>query len=159
MNLAARLRAIEPGTGRSAWAGHEHGRGYGVLALPFDSGHLLGLRVFPRNDFAPYVSVWHRPPEGAWAIYVDGPARDAACPRYWGPAVGTSARAAIDVRWTGPRHLAVSMDEPALEWALELTAPPLLRTLNGVEARLPRWTWRVARLRRLREWVARRYLG
>lgn len=57
VNLAARARAIAPRAERSPWDGYEYARGYGVLNLPFDSGHLLGLRVFPENDFAPYVSV------------------------------------------------------------------------------------------------------
>ncbi len=159
MNLAARARSIEPAAGRSPWAGHEHARGYGVLNLPFDSGHLLGLRVFPQNDFAPYVSVWHRPPDGDWAIYVDGPSLEGACPRYWGPAAGETAHAAIDVEWTGPTDLRVTMDDPALDWTLSMGAPPGLRLLNAVEAVLPTRTWRVGGLRALRRAVARYYLG
>lgn len=159
MNLAAKARAIEPRTGESPWSGHEYGRGYGVLVCPFDSGHLLGLRVFPENDFAPYVSFWHRAPGEDWAIYVDGPSLDTACPRYWGPATGTTALAEIDVNWTGRRELRVTMDEPALDWRLSMAAPPIMRGLNTLEAALPRWTWRVGTLRRLREWVARRYHG
>lgn len=80
MDLAEKVGAIEPRTGRSAWNGHEYGRGYGVLNIPFDSGHMLGLRVFPENDFAPFDSVWHRPPDGDWAISVDGPSLETACP-------------------------------------------------------------------------------
>lgn len=159
MNLAAKAQSIEPRTGRSPWEGHEYGRGYAVLNLPFDSEHLLGLRVFPENDFAPYVSVWHRPPGEDWAIYVDGPSLETACPRYWEPATQAVAFASIDVSWTGPSDLCVEMDEPALEWTLSMGAPPLLRWLNAVETALPRWTWRVDRLVRFREWVARRYLG
>lgn len=159
MNLAAKAESIEPETGRSAWDGHEHGRGYAVLSLPFASGHILGLRVMPENDFAPYVSVWHRTPEEDWAIYVDGPALETACPRYWKPATRTVAFATIDVAWTGPTDLRVTMDDPALEWTLSMTAPPLQRALNAVDGALPLWTWRPASLRRVREWVARRYLG
>lgn len=159
MNLAARARAIGPATGRSPWGGHEYARGYGVLNLPFDSGHLLGLRVFPENDFAPYVSVWHRSPAGAWAIYVDGPSLETSCPRYWGSAIRTAAFADIDVTWTGPTDLRVTMDEPALVWTLSMGAPRLHRVLNAVEGALPLWTWRIRALRRLREAVARHALG
>lgn len=159
MDLAAKAASIEPGTGRSPWAGHEYGRGYAVLSLPFDSGHLLGLRVFPENDFAPYVSVWHQSPEGDWAIYVDGPSLETACPRYWRGAARTVAFADIEVTWSGPTELRVEMADPALEWTLSMRAPPLQRVLNAVESVLPRATWRVARLRHVREWVARRYLG
>ena len=159
MNLAAKARAIEPRTGRSPWDGHEFGRGYAVLSLPLDSGHLLGLRVFPQNDFAPYVSVWHRPPGDGWAIYVDGPSLETACPRYWGPATRSTALASIEVDWTGPNDLRVSMAGPELEWTLSMGASPPLRSLNAVDSALPRWTWRVAPLLRFREWVAQHVLG
>jgi hypothetical protein len=47
--------------------------GLGVFGLPFDSGHVLALRVFPDNDFAPDRTLWHRDPAGRWSIHVDGP--------------------------------------------------------------------------------------
>lgn len=159
VNLAAKATAIEPRTGQSPWADYEYGRGYAVLTLPFDSGHLLGLRVFPENDFAPYVSVWHRSPSGDWAIYVDGPSLETACPRYWEPATQAVAFASIDVRWTGANDLRVEMDTPTLEWTFSMHAPPLLRLLNTVNAHLPLWTWKFALFLRLREWIARSYLN
>jgi hypothetical protein len=159
MNLAEKAQSIEPRTGHSPWDNYEYGRGYAVLALPFDSGHLLGLRVFPENDFAPYVSVWHRPPDEDWEIYVDGPFLETACPRYWEPATRKVGFASIDVRWTGANDLRVEMDKPELEWTLSMRAPPLLRLLNTVNARLPLWTWKIRLFLRLREWVARYYLN
>lgn len=51
--LASELERIEPRVVASPWPGHEHVRGYAVMALPFSSGHVLGLRVWPENDFAP----------------------------------------------------------------------------------------------------------
>lgn len=57
MDLANKANAIEPRTGTSPWPDHEHVRGYAVLMLPFSSGDLLGLRVWPRSDFVPYASV------------------------------------------------------------------------------------------------------
>jgi hypothetical protein len=158
VNLAAKAQSLEPRTGQSPWDDYEYGRGYAVLTLPFDSGHLLGLRVFPENNFAPYVSVWHRSPDGDWEIYVDGPFLETACPRYWEPATQTVDFASIDVRWTGANDLRVEMDEPKLEWTLTMGAPPLLRVLNTVNSRLPLWTWKLPVLLRLREWIARHYL-
>jgi hypothetical protein len=73
IKLARELQDIEPQVRPSPWAGYEHYRGYAMMVLPFASGHLLGLRVFPQNDFAPYKSVWHRTPAGDWSIYNDGP--------------------------------------------------------------------------------------
>lgn len=72
MSLARELTGLEAGIRTSPWPDHEHVRGYAVMMLPFSSGHLLGLRVFPQTDFGPYASVWHRDPAGAWSIYNDG---------------------------------------------------------------------------------------
>jgi len=41
--------------GEPPWLGYEYVRGWGVFALPFNSGHVLALRVFPENDFSPYL--------------------------------------------------------------------------------------------------------
>ncbi len=57
--LASEPQRIEPRVGTSPWPDHEHVRGFAVMAPPFSSGHVLGLRVRPENDFAPYVSLWH----------------------------------------------------------------------------------------------------
>ena len=46
--------------------------GFGVMGLPFASGHYLALRDFPAASFLPgssgYRSVWHRSPAGAWTF-------------------------------------------------------------------------------------------
>ncbi|HUR15088.1 MAG TPA: hypothetical protein VM097_11420 [Mycobacteriales bacterium] len=126
--------------------------------MPFASGHVLALRVFPENSFAPYRTVWHRDPEGRWSIYVDGASLDTACPRYFGPACDHVAHARIDLEWTGPASLRVRMDQPHLEWTLTAAQTPVLRGLNALSSRLPLWTWRFARLVRSRELLARRLL-
>lgn len=159
MSPAEKAKAIEPRRDSSPWGDHEFGRGYAVMILPFSSGHRLGLRVFPQNTFAPYVSVWHQAPDGAWSIYVDGPSLDTTCPRYWGPATDHVALATIEVTWTGPSELRVEMADPALHWTSSLRAPAALRLVNRLNAALPRWTWRVGPLVGLRERFARRYLG
>ncbi|HUZ56448.1 MAG TPA: hypothetical protein VMU94_28480 [Streptosporangiaceae bacterium] len=65
--------------------------------MPFDTGHVLALCVFPENDFSPYRTVWHRDPGGRWSIYVDGPRLDTGCPRYYGPACQYTGHAPADV--------------------------------------------------------------
>jgi hypothetical protein len=61
--------------------------GYGVMGLPFASGHILGLRRFPASSIGPgYRSVWHRDPGGRWTFYQDQPA-ELACTRYFSAAV------------------------------------------------------------------------
>ena len=74
--------AIEPGMGEAPWPGHEYVRGWGVIGLPFDSGHVLVLRVFPQSSFGPYRTLWHRDPGGRWSIYADAQDVACACPRY-----------------------------------------------------------------------------
>lgn len=159
MDLARELQEIEPRISTSPWSDYEHYRGYAVMSLPFSSGHQLGLRVFPENDFAPYTSVWHRTPEGEWSIYNDGPSLETTCPRLWGPALQHTGLKPIELTWTGPNELRVGMEEPRLVWKMAMTAPPLLRILNTVNTALPLWTWRPIPLQRLREWLAKRLLG
>jgi hypothetical protein len=159
IDLAGMLHDLPAVRGRAPWPGHEHVKGWGVFGLPFDSGHVLALRVFPQNDFAPYRTVWHRDPEGRWVIYVDAPRLDIACPRYYGTACDRNAHARIQIDWTGPASLRVTMDDPPLEWTLTAADTPLLRALNAVSARLPLWTWRPRPFLRARELLASRVLG
>ena len=140
-SLAGKAMSLSPRTATSPWEDHEHGRGYVVLVLPFSSGHQLGLRVFPENDFAPYVSVWHRPPEKSWSVYVDGPSLETTCPRYWGPVLDSAALTTIDVTWTGPSELRIEMEKPELTWMLSIDAPRALRVMNTVSSALPLSLW------------------
>jgi len=159
VDLASRLRDLPARRGDPPWPGHEYVRGWGVMGLPFDSGHVLALRVFPENDFSPYRTVWHRDPEGHWSIYVDGPRLDTACPRYYGPACTHTGHVHIAIEWSGPASLRVTMDAPRLEWTLEARETPTLRLLNKLSPRLPLWSWRSDRLVRARELLARGLLG
>ena len=158
LDLASRLRDLPARRGSPPWPGHEYVKGWGVMALPFDSGHVLALRVFPENDFAPYRTIWHRDPEGHWSIFVDGPRLDTACPRYYGAACVNVEHARIGIEWLGPPALQVTMDAPHLEWTMTVTQSPVLRVINVISPRLPKWTWRSARLVRAREFLACRIL-
>jgi hypothetical protein len=51
------------------------------------------------------------------------------------------------------------MDAPRLIWTMTMAAPGGLRFLNRLSALLPLWTWKPSPLLRIREWVARRFLG
>lgn len=162
MTLANELQQIEPRVGASPWPDYEYGRGYGVMAMPTSEGHVLALRVFPENDFAPYVTVWHRAPEHDswnWSIFVDGPRFDTACPRYYGPATRQVQHARIALEWTSPMELRVAMEDPRLEWTMSLAETPLLKAMNAVCAPLPLWTWKPAGLLRARELMAKQLLG
>lgn len=144
---------------RSRWRGFEQLTGWSILGITFSSGEILGLRVFPHSDFAPYRSIWHRDGTGAWTVYVDGPSLEIGCPRWWGPAFQSASLASIAVEWPGPDELRVTMDEPALEWTVSLLERPIERLMNLASAPMPVWSWRPRTLRAPREWAARWALG
>ena len=158
MHLAQRVQTLKPKVLPSPWPGYEHFYGYGVMILPWSSGHLLGLRVFPENDFAPYCSVWHRPPGEGWHIHNDGPSLRTTCPRWWGPALQEATLTSIDLTWTGPNRLRVELEEPDLEWTMEMSAPWTLHRLNAASAALPLPVWKMSPALHLGEWMAKRWL-
>jgi len=123
MDLSKELGALRPIVRRSPLAGFEHVRGFGVFGLPFTSGHVLALRAFPENDFAPYVTVWHRTPGGDWSIFVDGPRLDIACPRSFGAATRRVQFSRITLTWTQPNALRIQLDRPRLLWHVSMAAP------------------------------------
>ena len=147
--------AIAPEMGEAPWPDHEYVRGWGVFGLPFDSGHVLALRVFPQSSFGPYVTVWHRDPAGRWSIHVDAPRVEHACPRYYAPACAHVGAARIELRWTGPRTLHVTMDQPRLDWVVTAARSPVMGVLNSLSAPMPLATWRPRSLVRARERLAR----
>lgn len=155
-DLESIVGRIRPEARRSPLAGYEHQRGWGIVAYPFESGHVLALRVSPQNDFAPFTSVWHRTPAGAWSIYVDGPRLDTACPRYWSDATEHVGFADISVEWSEPCELVVEMPEPALRWTARMAGGPLVRSVNAVTRRLPEAVLRTTPMVRLVERLADR---
>lgn len=156
--IADRVSAIEPGIGKPPWPDHEYVRGWGVFGLPFDSGHVLTLRVFPQSSFGSYVTVWHRDPAGRWTIFVDGPRFDTACPRYYGAAAERVERARIDLDWAECDALTITVEAETtrLDWTVQPHATTFLRGLNAMGARLPAWTWRRSALRHARELLGKR---
>lgn len=116
--------------------------GYGVMGLPFRSGHVLGLRRFPASSIGPgYRSVWHRDPSGRWTFYQDQPA-ELACTRYFGAEVDEVREGPVRIDWTGPRRFEVHAGEGELEWTVEVDSTPVTRLLNGVGSLLPAQAWR-----------------
>ncbi|GDY30705.1 hypothetical protein GTS_23380 [Gandjariella thermophila] len=155
LDLSTRLSNLPAVRGQAHWANHEYVRGWGVFGLPFDSGHVLVLRVFPENDFGPYRTVWYRDPGGSWSIYVDEARLDTVCPRYYGAASKHVGHADISLTWTGPTSLRVTMESPALDWTLTASSTRLLDFLNTISTALPLTTWRSRSIIRAREAPAR----
>jgi hypothetical protein len=109
VDLGTELSSLSPRRGSFPWPDHEYVRGWGVFGPPFDTGHVLALRVFPENDFAPYRTVWQRTPDGVWSILVDAPRLDIARPRYSAPACSVTSFAHIEIERSGPMSLRITM--------------------------------------------------
>lgn len=153
MNLKTELQAKETRTQSSPVDGFEYARGWGIYAHPFDSGHVLALRIFPENDFAPYEAIWHRTPEGEWTIFVDGPRLDTACPRYYGAAAEDERFTSITLDWPGPTDLSVEMDEPELVWTVSMADSALFDVLNVINSKVPEVLARTRPMTQVLEWV------
>jgi hypothetical protein len=155
-SLAERTEAsptLPEGTG-------ERFSGYGVMGLPFRSGHVLGLRRFAASSIGSgYTSVWHRAPDGDWTFYQDVPA-DRACPRYFGPRLRRALQRTIELRWTGPDAFTVSVDEGrALAWDVTLAAPATIRAMNAMAHAMPEGWWHNHAVLRAMGVMARGLLG
>ena len=153
LDLAASLSGI-PATRRDGpWAGYEHVKGWAVFGLPFDSGHVLGLRVITQSNVAPYRSLYHRDPEGNWGLYIDGP-EACACSRYYGAVCKLIGHTRLQVHWTGPATVHVALNEPAIDWTFTARADWRFGIVNAINSRLPLATWRSRALVRARELAA-----
>lgn len=115
--------------------------GYGVMGLPFASGHYLALRRFPAASIGPgYTSVWHRSPDGRWTMAADTTA-DRSCARYFGSAVDDAPEAPVHIEWTGPAVFTVTVPG-ALEWHVELGRTAATAAMSAVGGVLPGVLWR-----------------
>ena len=122
--------------------------GYGVMGLPFSSGHILGMRRFPASSIGPgYTSVWHRDPAGRWTFY-QTVAPEQACTRYFGRDVAEAPVRDVRIDWTGPRSLHVTIADE-LDWQLSLASSPVTRMMSGMGALMPDALWRNAAVLRL----------
>jgi hypothetical protein len=133
--------------------------GYGVMGLPFRSGHLLGLRRFAASSIGPpYRSVWHRDPSGRWTFCQDQ-SPQLACTRYFGAEVDEVVEGPIRIDWTGPRRFEVRAPAADLEWTMELASTPVTRLLNAMASSLTERAWRSERVLAVMSRVAGAALG
>ncbi|MYR05292.1 hypothetical protein GTV32_02690 [Gordonia sp. SID5947] len=110
--------------------------GYGVMGIPFASGHYLALREMLASSLgAPYRTIWHRDPQGRWTIHTTtDPA--ASCPRYFGAGADVRRVPAIDISWTDGSQVEVALGDE-LRWRLELASSPATRILTAMGAAMP----------------------
>ncbi|SRR5579875_340084 len=125
-----------------AVSNEERFTGYGVLGLPFATGHVLAMRRFPASSIGPaYTSIWHRDPAGRWTFWQDQ-SDDQACSRYFGSAVEEIRRSHFDLEWMDECTMRVSSADPSLIWTMKMTASTVTRALNAVGWLLPSRAWR-----------------
>lgn len=115
--------------------------GYGVMGLPFSSGHYLALRHFPATSLGGgYRSVWHRDPDGRWSIHADVPPH-LGCARYFGSALAGTELEPVTITWSDPYALSVTVGD-WLSWELRLHPSVATRVMNGMGRLLPDAAWR-----------------
>jgi len=123
---------VPPGAG-------ERFSGYGVMGLPFASGHYLAFRHMTASSVGPsYRAVWHRNPAGQWSVYADAPP-EVSCARYIGSALTATVTSQIDVSWSGPSSLTVNVPG-VLTWQVEISSSFATRAMSAIGARLPAGT-------------------
>jgi hypothetical protein len=116
--------------------------GYGVMGLPFASGHVLAMRRFPSSSIGPaYTSVWHREPDGRWVFWQDRPAGE-GCARYFSNAVSETNRVDIELDWPSEDTLRLRIPDADFEWTATMAASPVTRALNAVGSVMPDSAWK-----------------
>ncbi len=116
--------------------------GYGVIGLPFSSGHVLALRRIEASSAgAAYTSVWHRDPNGRWAFHQNVPPEQ-SCPRYFGAAITENTMGPIRIEWTDNRRFCVTVEAPGqIVWDVRLAPTPATRLMNAAAGAMPS-SWR-----------------
>jgi len=116
--------------------------GYGVMGLPFRSGHVLGLRRWTASSVGDqFTSIWHRDPQGRWTFY-ESVRCDVACSRYFGSDVEHAAVVPIEVEWEGPHRLHVRTADGSVDWTVELGSTAVTRLMSLVGSAIPLAAWR-----------------
>jgi hypothetical protein len=131
------------------WPGSdERATGYGVMGLPFASGHYLALRHMAATSIGPgYRSVWHRAPDRQWTFIADAaPAQ--SCARYFASDSAQTLHTNVETHWDGPHSLRVSVPD-LLEWRLEVASTPATLLMSALGRRLPVAAGRSESLRRM----------
>jgi len=122
--------------------GDERFAGFGVMGIPFASGHVLALRRFTASSIGPaYTSVWHRDPAGRWTFWQDQ-AADQACTRYFGAVVAETRQCTVELDWLAESTIRVAVAEVDFAWTVTMVTSPVTRALNALGSLLPDGAWR-----------------
>lgn len=135
----ADLTEIDPELPRG---NEERFSGYGVMGLPFATGHVLALRRFPSSSLGyGYSSVWHRSPDGRWSFWSDVPA-EASCPRFFGEAVAEVDIHPIAISWLDARSMRIRVGGDLLDWRITLRPTPATVAMNAVAGMMTDGLWK-----------------
>jgi len=121
--------------------------GYGVLGVPFGSGHYLAFRHFPASSIGPgYHAVWLRRPDRQWTVYADAPPQ-LSCARYLGSALSAAVETGVTIAWDGP-SAAIIRVPGVLNWRIELATSQATNAISALARLMPGWAWRDERVLR-----------
>ena len=131
------------------WPGtDERFTGYGVMGLPFASGHYLALRNMAATSIGPgNRTVWHRAPDGQWTFIADA-APEQSCARYFASDAAQTVYTKVETSWDGPHSLRVTVPD-LLDWRMELASTPATVLMSALGRRLPAAAWRSERFQRM----------
>lgn len=133
--------------------------GYGLMGIPFSSGHVLGLRRWTASSVGePFTSIWHRDPAGRWVFY-ESARCDVACSRWFGGGVEESRPAEISLTWEAANRLRVQTSDQKIDWSTTFASSPVTRMMNTMGAMLPDAGWKSPRVLSLMGRVATATLG
>ncbi|WP_431240176.1 hypothetical protein ACQ86B_12000 [Mycolicibacterium aichiense] len=115
--------------------------GFGIMGLPFDTGHYLAYRDFSASSFSPaYRSVWHRDSDGRWTFYATTPAEQ-SCSRYFSSATTVPAvQCDITMSWADPWSLHIAIPG-RLRWTVCMSSTPLTRAVSRLGRAMPDRAW------------------
>jgi hypothetical protein len=133
--------------------------GFGVMAVPFSTGHLLAMRHFHASSIGPgYTSIWHRSPEGRWVFYANiDPTL--SCNRFFGQDVEETHTGSIDLEWMGPRSFRIRAADGRLSWEIELAPTFGTRLMTRTGGLIPDRLWRQPAVLSMMQPVASKVLG
>ena len=133
--------------------------GYGMMGIPFSTGHVLGLRRWTASSVgAPFTSIWHRDPDGRWTFYETNDCT-VACSRWFGGGVDESRPTNISLTWESADRLRVQTGDGHLDWLMTLGSSPVTRMMNGMAAMMPPAAWKSHRILGLMGRMATATLG
>jgi hypothetical protein len=139
--------------------GGERVSGYGVMGLPFASGHVLGLRRWTASSVGDrFTSIWHRDPIGRWTFY-ESVACEVACHRYFGADVERVREGLIDLEWEVSNRLRVRTVDGAVDWEIVIGATIAPRMMSVMGSMMPLAAWRSGPVLSAMGAVAGRALG